>query len=457
MPNRIKELGKETKPKLDFANDKYLTNWLTNRPKHTQRVYKTAMKRYAEYTSMTPKEMLKEKEEDMKLPPMKQGKVERRIKGFFEWLKTECPNTRTGEKGIAGMTARNYVGDIADFYSRHNMPLHLKWREDFKAVPKPVNMTEKMTASLVEKLAYYAPELRDKAIVWCMFQSGMDISTVLSLNCGHIAKEIEDVPMGAILLKNLVREKGEVPHHSLFYKTAIKHLKMYLEERFGKDWIKEVKSSKNYEEPLFLGRSRARHHRQYFQALLREIAPLTFIANSRFEHADINPLRPHSLRASFNDQMAKAGAVKELRDFLMGHEVAFDCAYFGGEEGLRKTYVQYAQEVLEPKGIPPDVEMALEKQKTTVESLVAMYSEEKKQRVELEKALEEMRKKVKKYEALEPLASAVEARGGLPEPVVQRLIDRWMIEGEIEMETGKPIVEVDLERILGKKRKARKS
>ena len=312
------------------------------------------------------------------------------------------------------------------------MPLHLKWREDFKAVPKPVNITEKMTASLVEKLAYYAPELRDKAIIWCQFQSGSDISTVLALNCGHIADEIEDSPMGAILLRNLVREKGEVPHHSVIYKTAVKHLKMYLEERFGKDWLKEVKSSKNYDAPLFLGRSGARHHRQYYQALLREIAPLTFIANSRFEHADINPLRPHSLRASFNDQMAKEGAVKELRDFIMGHEVPFDCAYFGGEEGLRRAYVQYAELALEPKGIPPDVESALQNQKATVDNLATMYAEEKKRREKMEALIEDLHKRLEKYEEREPLS--VLLKGGLPAEAFEKLLNRWMTEELRKME-----------------------
>lgn len=398
MPKSIEDLGMGTKVQLDFAGDEWLIRWLADRPKDTVRGYKVAMKRYAEYSGITPERMLKEKEEDMKLSPMKQGKVERRLKGFFEWLKKECPNVRSGEKGIASKTARNYVGSIADFYARHNMPVKLKWREDFRAVPKPVNMTEKMAASLIEKVAYYAPELRDKAIIWCQFQSGSDVSTVLGLNCGHIADEIEKPLMGAILLKNLVREKGEIPHHTLIYKTAIKHLKMYLRERFGEDWLNQVKSSENYDEPLFLGRSGARHHQQYFQGMLREIAPLTLIANSRFEHADVNPLRPHSLRASFNDQMAKAGAVKEFRDFLMGHKVQFDCAYFGGEEGLRKTYVTYAKEALEPKGIPPDVESALQKQKATVDSLATIYAEEKKRREQLEKLVKEYEKRLEQAE-----------------------------------------------------------
>lgn len=439
MPKSIEDLGKGTKVDLDFAQDKYLVGWLENRPKETVRGYKVAMKRYVEYTGLTPYEILKEKEDDLKLEAMEQGKVERRLKGFFEWLKKECLNVRTGEKGIASKTARNYVGSIADFYARHNLRVYLKWREDFRAVPKPVNMTEKMTASQIEKMAYYAKELRDKAIVWCMFQSGSDVSTVLGLNCGHIAKEIEKPPMGAILLRDLVREKGQIPHHSMLYKTAIKHLKMYLQERFGKDWLKEVKSSENYDKPLFLGRSGARHHQQYFQAMLREVAPLTLIANSRFEHADVNPLRPHSLRASFNDQMAKAGAVKELRDFLMGHEVPFDCAYFGGEEGLRKTYVAYAQETLEPKGIPPDVELALEKQKTTVDSLVTMYAEEKKQREEMEerhrkmeKIMEDLHKRLQKYEECEPMS--VLLKGGLPAKMFERMLNRLMYEAADELE-----------------------
>ncbi len=328
---------------LNFQNDDFLVGWLKGRGS-TKKIYEVAMRRYAEYTGMTPEEMLKEKEADLQLPPRMQGKAERRLKGFFEWLKTEYESPKTG-KPLAAKAALTYIGAIADFHARHNLEVKLKWREDFRAAPKTVNATEKMSASQVEKLASFAPTLRDKAIMWCMFQGLLDISTVLSLKWGDVQNEILEPPMGAIMIKNLVREKEQVKHHTLIYKTAVKYLKMYLEEEHGKDFAKELE----YDTPLFFGRSGKRHSAEYVQKMLRRIAPLTFIANSRFEHADINPMRPHSLRASGNDQMAKAGASKELRDFLMGHKMPYDAAYFGGEEGLRKTCVAYAEDALEPK------------------------------------------------------------------------------------------------------------
>jgi hypothetical protein len=49
--------------------------------------------------------------------------------------------------------------------------------------------------------------------------------------------------------------------------------------------------------------------------------------------------------------MAKAGANKVLVDYLMGHKLNYDTAYFGGEEGLREAYVKYAKQVLEPQKV----------------------------------------------------------------------------------------------------------
>lgn len=129
--------------------------------------------------------------------------------------------------------------------------------------------------------------------------------------------------------------------------------------------------------------------------MLRDIAPKADIVNSRFYKADMNPLRHHSLRASFNDQMAKAGASTELRDYCMGHKVAVDCAYLGGEEGLREAYVKYAKDALEPKGLlSPEIESKLQ----DVESLKRMFREESKQREQLEARLKDANNKRLKME-----------------------------------------------------------
>jgi len=423
MVNVEKEREKGSKIDLDFENDKFLKEWLEGRPHKTKNAYQYAMKYYALYTALAPEQMLLEKQDDLKKEPMEQGVVESRVKGFFEWLKNDFVRA-DGKKGMSDSSAMTYVGAIANFYKKRNLRLALNWKE-FKATPKAINAREKMTAEQIEKLAYYAPTLRDKAIIWCMFQSGADISTVLSWNWGYLEKEILDPPMDAVMIRDLTRKKELTTFNTLIYKTAIKHLKEYLEERFGKDFVQGVKKfvadyneraekwnkkhpdmlrekMDEYNCPLFVGRSGERHLDQYVQSMMREIAPLADIANSRFFHADINPLSPHSLRASFEDQMAKAGANPIFIDYLMGHKVPFKGAYFGGEGGLREAYIEYAEKALEPKGISSDEGLKL---KTTVDGLTGMYEEEKKRReeaeeriVKIEKAMEWMLSEIRRFQ-----------------------------------------------------------
>lgn len=62
-----------------------------------------------------------------------------------------------------------------------------------------------------------------------------------------------------------------------------------------------------------------------------------------------------------------------LIDYLQGHKLGFDCAYFGGEEGLREVYVRYAKLALEPKRIKaaPELVDSIEKQAIVVSNLAA--------------------------------------------------------------------------------------
>ena len=79
----------------------------------------------------------------------------------------------------------------------------------------------------------------------------------------------------------------------------------------------------------------------------------------------------------------------------MGHKVAVDCAYFGGEEGLREAYVKYAKDALEPKGLlSPEMEEKLQ----DVESLKRIFTEERKLREQLEERLKKANEKRLKME-----------------------------------------------------------
>jgi len=356
---------------LDFENDEFIKRWLRGRNKSTVATYKQAMNAYLEFTQMTPKELIDEKLQDVQdttKKPWEKETSEQRVRDFNIWLQTKFKK-ENGQIGLAPRSALVYCAAIVNFYNKHNLSLSIKLTREFGGAPKGENETEKMTAEQIEKLAYYAPTLRDKAVIWCMFQGGMDVSTLCSLNWGHIEKEILNPPVGAVMLRGLERKKELGRRfNTLIYRTATAHLRQYLEEEHGEEYWKKLK----YDTPLFLGQKGERHAAYRIQQMMRKIAPDSGIAGSRQGAGDFNPLRPHALRASFSDQMAKAGASKQLIDYLMGHKLQFDTAYFGGESGLREAYVKYAEVVLEPKRAKPtqeleaDLRSRIDELKTTI-------------------------------------------------------------------------------------------
>lgn len=287
---------------LDLKWDEgYLAKWLADRKSGTVKTYKIAMQLYAQFTEMTPAEMLQEKLDDMKKPLIEQGDVEARVKAFNRWLLKEYISPHT-KKCLASRSALTYTSGIADFYSFFRVPLDLKWSKDFPASPLGKNETEKMTAEQVEKLASYASTIRDKAIIWILFQSGIDVSQVTSLTWGQIQKDMDNPQVidgyRTVMLRGLERKKEAGTYfNTLFGQIAIRYLTLNLEKTYGKDW----RSKMNYETHLFLGRSGKRHTSRYVQEMMRKIAPDSGIVGSRLEVADMNLLSPMSLRSSFAD------------------------------------------------------------------------------------------------------------------------------------------------------------
>ena len=335
-------MNKGNVSELVSKSDNRIVEWLGTRGKSTSKVYWNAIKSFAEFTGWTAEQMLDEREKEYDLRPRERGKVSAKVEEYFKWL--------IEEKGKADVTAKAYCGGIASFYKRFNMRLTLDWRNNFQGTPKAENVTEKMSARQVEKYIAFAPTLRDKALMWCGFQGLMDISTALSLNCSHIADEIGKPPMGALLIKPLRRKKEKGRRFDTFiYKTAIRYLKLYLQERFGEKWLDVVRDKDNYDEPLFVSRRGNRQDRQYVNDMMRQIAPQSDIANSRFYKADMNPLRFHSLRASGSSLLRNDDMDKTLVKYLMGHRVEYDGAYIDGKD--RTTYVRHAERVLEPKTV----------------------------------------------------------------------------------------------------------
>lgn len=389
-----------------FEEDKRLKHWLNNRPANTVRMYKVPWRLYYTFRGLTPDEAIDEKWEDMKKKPQDQGKVEDEIRSFYKWLTTEYKITKGKRKGehLSAGSAVDYISAILDFYARHNLRLNIKLSKEFKQgmTGRPVNESEKMSPEQIDQLAYYAPSLRDKAFIWVQFQSGSDVSTVCKLNYGHVMKEINNPPLEAIKLKGLIRPKEPSKTYiSFIYRTAVEHLKRYLEERWGTDYQEKL----TWSSPLFTGEGKWKDKRakpRMFQDMLRQVAMKSaLIPKGQLEEADINPLRPHALRASFSDRMAKTGASKLLIDYLMGHKMKYGPAYFGGEEGLREAYVKYAKEALEPTGIE-SVDESVKKLRSVIEEQATIIAKMKPKLEQLETRMARYEEFTKKFMEMTP-------------------------------------------------------
>ncbi|MDH5375801.1 MAG: tyrosine-type recombinase/integrase [Candidatus Bathyarchaeota archaeon] len=364
---------------LNWENDRYLRRWLGEKKESTRRPYKTCFKLYLEFTGMTPEQLIMEKWNDTRKPPHEQtDEAEHRVVAFFRWLKNEYKKpeelAKNGDRELSEKSANAYVCAIRGFYAANKVKLNFQGFERglFSAVTK--NGTVKMNPEQIEKLAYYAKFIRDKALIWLLFQSGLDISVALGLNWRDIRNEFLNPVMVSeypTVLISVTREKaGHHPYETYMGKTAIETLRHYLVERFGEDFAEKMSS----DEPLFVNavgiNAGKRLDDEAFQEVMRTIAKKCGIVSKQdLEEANRNPLSPRALRASFQSQLFKvAGKDSKLVDYWAGHKVKYDKAYIDAD---RETYAKFAMQVLEPMKVSPEIEGKIATQDKNVAYLLS--------------------------------------------------------------------------------------
>lgn len=294
-------------------NQTELVNWIgtDSRPlkPRSRASYKTAFANYHEYTRRTAKQLIDEAEREESLSKRERGSVKRRILGFRSWLKER--------KGLSPKTVHSYVGAIRSFYRASNYVLTFQRGE----IPKPYAITERkmITLELLKKLLDSAFTQRDKAINVCQYQSGMDISTLLSLNYGDVVEGLRNTPLKRHML-TIVRRKTRMKYRTFFGKDAMVYLANYLQERGRLRW----------DDPLFVGLI-GEHERLTPIPTIKRMRTLVvragLITEEELKRCTINPYGTHALRESFSKIATSVGLNKNLIDYLQGHNVPHDGVY----------------------------------------------------------------------------------------------------------------------------------
>lgn len=343
--------------RAQLLEDRYFREFMEARSTGgTKDSYFTGWRNYLEFyrevkeEDVTPTLLLERAVEDRKRPLVDQGQPEREFSEWASWLMTGYRLTgRDGKKtedrlGLSPSGVRTYAAAVRSFYSYHGYALGKKARLPREARVngcKIENTKIEYRPEQVKKLLSAVRSLRDRAIVLIMFQSGMDISTVCSLDYGHVKEELEAGKEP--LLIRVVRPKVGLNYRTLIGRDAIEALKAYLEDRTRRKGEKL-----GYDTPLFMQEGRGTGERcgpKHFQDQMRDyVLAAGLVSRERLERADLSPARPHALRSGFSSILRLKGANERLIDYWMGHADPYGGAYNqAGDEELREFYKGFEQ------------------------------------------------------------------------------------------------------------------
>jgi integrase/recombinase XerD len=330
--------------------------------------YKSAFKAYAEYTKLSPSQMIDEAVEDLRKDPRQRKDILlTRVLGFYSYLKTEYEKKSRGTgphrvvgKGLSDKLAVMYTAAVRSFYSTYDLTIKLKGR---RRIPKARVTNKRMivAAEQVKVLYDHARTPRDRAIILVNFQGGLDASTLCSIKYGDIA---EGLTKNEHPLKlELRRPKTGTDFYTFIGKDAVNALKAYIADMRsrGVDFTHGTS--------LFLqGKSKEEMLPENIQDMMREVAIRAGFIDKKNNGHDFNPLGPHALRESFGSIMTNSGVPDTIVDFWLAHEIgemseAYKSVQF---ESLKKMYLD-REKLISITAQKVDVEEIKEKLRIEVE------------------------------------------------------------------------------------------
>ncbi len=349
-------------------NDPALKRWFdTITRKSTRHNYRSSYRAYAAFTKMTASALIDEAIEDTKKDPRERTDVVlKRLIEFYRWLKTDYPRKGGGRgvrvvgKGVSDKRANSMVNAVRSFYSTFGVTFRMKGRH---ALPKPrvENKRMRVAADQVKILVDHARTPRDRAIMLTLFQSGMDVSTLCSLQYRDVAEGLkkEELP----LKLELYRRKSGTEYYTFLGKDAVEAVRAYLAD------MKARGRKFRHDTPLFLKeRGRKGLTTNLVQNMMRTVALKSGLVNEENNGRAFNPLGPHALRESFGSIMINSGVPDTIVDFWLGHVIGEMAeAYKGVQfESLKQIYLD-REKLISITGAEVDVEEIEAKLRAEVE------------------------------------------------------------------------------------------
>jgi integrase/recombinase XerD len=344
-----KDLFEAQTPNKDIVEQFEIQRWLKGKNRGTKDVYLGAIRAYIEYTGLSPKQLIDQAEEDRKKSARERGDPEFKVSSFFEYLVNDYMQKGKGRKdrkpngkiGLSRNLASAYANAVRGFYKQNGFPLIVSIP---KAVPKKENFKLILRIPEIKRLVDATGNLRDRAIVLSIFQSGASIGEICDLKYEDVAYGLQTNEEPLHL--HLIRKKEQTEYHTFLGTDAINAIKAYLAQRQRN---KEILTD---DSPLFIlqhttkceGTRIKKIYPSLVEASLTKAAVKAgLVSEEKLRASDMSPCRPHAIRTAFISILKMAGMNNLIVEELCGHTLpgSQQPYWLCNIDELRKTYKEF--------------------------------------------------------------------------------------------------------------------
>ena len=182
--------------------------------KHTERGYIRGLYTFCQWIKKTPDQLIMERNEEVKNVERKHN-AEDKVRDFCLWLEKTRNITRS-------TIVTKYHAVLKSFYNYNDVPLNLR-------TPKYVMRKRSPHTTDEVKTLMKIADIRERAIIMVLKDSGMSREDVVKLTYGDIKAEFEKQE-DFIHIRTL-RRKESLEYDTFIGKNAVEYLKAYLDYR----------------------------------------------------------------------------------------------------------------------------------------------------------------------------------------------------------------------------------
>lgn len=201
------------------------------------------------------------------------------------------------------------------------------------------------TSEEIYRMAYAAGSARNKAMIFCLYTSGLRNSTLRALRIKDVSAEVDKFEVVKVPVYPEMKQvdpracKGNIPYYTFISKDAVGSLREYLNTR------KSSFATINEDEPLFASTSSnvPSETRRCTPAKRNSLGMIVKRAAGKAGIKRWKEVHPHCLRKAFESALRNGGLDLKDQEFLMGHILpGVQDAYYDSskEDELRRKYAQ---------------------------------------------------------------------------------------------------------------------